>query len=202
MPRWVQVLEPLDAQLRADGTVGPVRFRAVASRPIAIRPVGVPLFPALQAAAKTVTTPVAKRTRRDAMPVLGRLRLHLEYLRTAEAAGLLTAAGAMHDRPWFRHEVDRLDRARRRARRVGDARLVIPGSAPDAVESLVEYFGLRAVSSALASVAATDDPLRHPASIGPLVAQSARIAVSATHVPDNRDLTARERAARRGFYVA
>ena len=126
-----------------------------------------------------------------------------KFLRQLEDVKAIVASGfPMCDRAWFRHEVDRLDRARRRARRVGESRLEIPGTAPDAVESIVEYFGLRAVASALASVAATDDPLRHPASIGPLIPQRVRSAVSATHVSDNRGLTARERAAKRGFYVA
>ena len=202
MPRWVQVLEPLEAQLRADGTVGPVRFRAVASRPIAIPPVGVPLMPVRVPAAQIVLPPASRRLRRNAMPVLGRLRLHLEYVRAADAADPPEVAAPMHDRQWFRHEVERLDRVRRRARRVSESRLEIPGTAPAAVESLVEYFGLRAVSSALASVAATDAPLRHPASIGPLTPQRVRTSVSATPVPDPRGLTARERAARRGFFVA
>ena len=202
MPRWEQVLEPLEAQLRADGTVGPVRFRAVASRPIAIPPIGVPLIPMRLPAAQIAPPPATRARRRNAMPVLGRLRLHLEYVRTADHAGLHFSAAPMHDRQWFRHEVDRLDRARRRARRIGESRLEIPGTAPAAIESLVDYFGLRAVSSALASVAATDAPLRHPASIGPLVPQRVRTSVSATHVPDTRGLTARERAARRGFFVA
>jgi hypothetical protein len=202
MPRWEQVLEPLVAQLRADGTVGPQRFRAVASRLVSIPPVVLPRLPMRVSATGPVTPSVAKPFSRNAMPVLGRLRLHLDYVRTADAGATLESVVPMCDRAWFRHEVDRLDRARRRARRVGEARLDIPGTAPAAIESLVEYFGLRAVASALASVAATDDPLRHPASIGPLVPQRVRSAVSATHVTDNRGLTARERAARRGFYVA
>lgn len=202
MPRWEQVLEPLDAQLRADGTVGPQRFRAVASRPISIPPVSLPLIPIRVSSTGPVATPAPKPSSRNAMPVLGRLRLHLEYVRTMDAGAIVASGFPMCDRAWFRHEVDRLDRARRRARRVGESRLEIPGTAPDAVESIVEYFGLRAVASALASVAATDDPLRHPASIGPLIPQRVRSAVSATHVSDNRGLTARERAAKRGFYVA
>jgi hypothetical protein len=133
---------------------------------------------------------------------LGRLRLHLEYLRTADAAGLHFSTPPMSDRQWFRHEVDRVDRGRRRARRVSDTRLEIPGTASAAIESLVEYFGLRAVSSALASVAATDTPLRHPATIGPLTPHRVRAGEPQSPPPDPQGLSARERGARRGFFVA
>jgi hypothetical protein len=202
MPRWEQVLEPLDAQLRADGTVGPVRFRAVASRPIAIPRVSVPLFPVRQSAQVPATPALVKRSCRDGMPVLGRLRLHLDYVRAVDALGPLVTSDAVHERPWFRHEVERLERAKRRARRVGDTRLEIPSVAPAAVASLVEFFGLRAVTSALANVAATDDPLRHTASIGALTPHPVRINVSESRANDTGTLSARERGARRGFFVA
>lgn len=202
MPRWEQVLEPLDAQLRADGTVGPVRFRAVASRPIAIPPIGVPLIPSRQVVRCEPAVATTRSARRDGMPVLGRLRLHLEYVRTLDSHGSSTTSRPVQERAWFRNEVERLERVRRRARRVSDTRLEIPDTAPAAIESLVEYFGLRAIASALAGVAATDDPLRHPAAVGPLVARPVRAELAETQSHDTSRLSARERGARRGFFVA
>ncbi len=202
MPRWEQVLAPLESQLRADGTVGPVRFRAVASRPIAIPPVDLPAVPVRPVATLEPAVHRAVPRRIAAMPVLGRLRLHLEYVRREDQSPSQRVGPQMQERAWFRHEVERLDRVRRRARPVGHARLVIPGTAPDAVESLVEYFGIRAVSRALARVAKVDHPLRHPASVGPLSPSLARGIAPTAVDPDARASSARERAARRGFFVA
>lgn len=202
LPRWEQVLEPLDSQLRPDGTVGPIRFSAVASRPILIRPVSLPAAPA-RTAAPQVADPVRPRTARDAMPVLGRLRLHLEYVRVSDRPEGGGTGVSISDRPWFRNEVQRQGRSRRRARPISGTHIAVPGSAPDAVGSLVEYFGLRAVSRALASVAATDHPARE------LTAIPLRTAVRPSAMSDTppaaeatTGLSARERGARRGFYVA
>ncbi len=208
MPRWDALLEPLSDQLRPDGTIGPVRFRAVGIRPFSIPPtthcVSVP-----KPVSKQPRSQRAKVRRPGALPILGRLQLHLSYVERVDASNGGYVIEPLEVRNWFLHEIERMARIRRRARSVGEDELVVPSTAPHAIASLVEHFGLRAISRALASVAENDgdtDPLRHPASTGPLSPN--RDGMTEAVLPDgdpeagDRQLTARERAARRGFFVA
>ncbi|MCX5985244.1 MAG: hypothetical protein NTX54_01815 [Chloroflexi bacterium] len=208
MPRWDALLEPLSDQLRPDGTIGPVRFRAVGIRPFSIPPtthgVSVPKPVSKQ------PRPLRVKVRRPgALPILGRLQLHLSYVERVDASNGGYVIEPLEARNWFLHEIERMARMRRRARSVGEGELVVPSTAPHAIASLVEHFGLRAISRALATVAENDgdtDPLRHPASTGPLSPNRDRMTEAV--LPDGdleageRQLTARERAARRGFFVA
>lgn len=208
MPRWDALLEPLSDQLRPDGTIGPVRFRAVGIRPFSIPPtthgVSVPKPVSKQ------PRPLRVKVRRPgALPILGRLQLHLSYVERVDASNGGYVIEPLEIRNWFLHEIERMARMRRRARSVGEGELVVPSTAPHAIASLVEHFGLRAISRALATVAENDgdtDPLRHPASTGPLSPNRDRMTEAV--LPDGdleageRQLTARERAARRGFFVA
>ena len=208
MPRWDALLEPLSDQLRPDGTIGPVRFRAVGIRPFSIPPtthgVSVPKPVSKQPRPQRV-----KGRRPGALAILGRLQLHLSYVERVDASNGGYVIEPLEARNWFLHEIERMARMRRRARSVGEGELVVPSTAPHAIASLVEHFGLRAISRALATVAENDgdtDPLRHPASTGPLSPNRDRMTEAV--LPDGdleageRQLTARERAARRGFFVA
>lgn len=208
MPRWEALLEPLSDQLRPDGTIGPVRFRAVGIRPFSIPPtshyVSVP-----KPVVKQLRQKRAKVRRPGALPILGRLQLHLSYVEGVDESNGGYLIEPLEGRNWFLHETQRVSRMRRRARSGGEGELVVPSTAPHAIASLVEHFGLRAISRALATVAENDgdtDPLRHPASTGPLSPNRDRM--TEPILPDgdpnagDSQLTARERAARRGFFVA
>lgn len=208
MPRWDALLEPLSDQLRPDGTIGPVRFRAVGVKPFSIPPTTHTVSVA-KPISKQPRPTRAKVWRPGALPILGRLQLHLAYVGGVDASNGGYLIEPLEGRNWFLHEIQRVSRMRRRARAVGDGELVVPSTAPHAIASLVEHFGLRAISRALATVAENDgdtDPLRHPASTGPLPPNRDRM--TASMLPDSdpeageRELTARERAARRGFFVA
>ena len=208
MPRWDALLEPLSDQLRPDGTIGPVRFRAVGVKPFSIPPT---------THSASIAKPLPKQPRPQrakvwhpgALPVLGCLHLHLTYVEGVDASNGGYLIEPLEERNWFLHEIQRVSRMRRRARTAGDGELVVPSTAPHAIASLVEHFGLRAISRALATVAENDgdnDPLRHPASTGPLAPNRDRLTdpMLSDGDPDagERRLTARERAAKRGFFVA
>ncbi len=208
MPRWDALLEPLSDQLRPDGTIGPVRFRAVGLKPFSIPPtmqsVSIP-----KPAPKHRRPLRARVCRPGALPVLGRLQLQLSYVEGVDASNGGYLIEPLEGRHWFVHEIQRVSRLRRRARTAGDGELVVPSTAPHAIASRVEHFGLRAISRALANVAENDgdsDPLRHSASTGPLAPNRDRL--TDPKLPDSegdageRQLTVRERAARRGFFVA